>query len=254
MADFSDLLIITDLDGTFFDAEHKEHEGNCDAAERFIKSGGLFTIATGRPPAIIGDMLPRYKEICNIPMVTCNGSLFCDPADLSVTEEYPLDKEAAKKILSEVLALYPQTDHRIVYLDDQEIYDSADFEREGNIYKLLFFAEREKLDKIDGYVREKYSKDFWCTRSWETLFEVLDKTATKGNAVERIRRKYPGRKIIAMGDYENDKEMMLAADFAVCPENAQEEIKKICDRILCDNDRGTAAELINKLENGEITL
>ena len=98
MTDFSDLLIITDLDGTFFDAEHKEHKGNCDAAKRFIEKGGLFTIATGRPPAVVGDMLPSYKEICNIPMVTCNGSLFCNPADLSVTEEYPLDKEAAEKV------------------------------------------------------------------------------------------------------------------------------------------------------------
>ena len=38
------------------------------------------------------------------------------------------------------------------------------------------------------------------------------------------------------------------SDVAVCPANAIDKVKKICDMQLCDNDSGVIAELIEKLD------
>jgi hypothetical protein len=42
--------------------------------------------------------------------------------------------------------------------------------------------------------------------------------------------------------------MMGAADLAFCPENAVDEVKKICRATLCHYDRGLIAEVIEMLD------
>ena len=54
--------------------------------------------------------------------------------------------------------------------------------------------------------------------------------------------------IIAVGDYENDIEMLKAADIAACPDNAMESVRNICDIKLCHHDMGAIAQLINILD------
>jgi hypothetical protein len=47
-----------------------------------------------------------------------------------------------------------------------------------------------------------------------------------------------------MGDYNNDIEMLQAADLAVCPSNAVDEVKAVCDIVLdksCEEDAVAAA-------------
>lgn len=48
MKDFSNILILTDLDGTFFGKHAKIIQRNIDAIEYFKAKGGRFSIATGR--------------------------------------------------------------------------------------------------------------------------------------------------------------------------------------------------------------
>ena len=54
--------------------------------------------------------------------------------------------------------------------------------------------------------------------------------------------------LYAVGDYENDLEMLRASDVAVCPSNALDKIKDICDLCLCDNDTGVIADLIEYID------
>ena len=45
-----------------------------------------------------------------------------------------------------------------------------------------------------------------------------------------------------------DLEMLRAADVAVCPENAIDSVKEICDLCLCDHKQGVIADLIEHIE------
>jgi hydroxymethylpyrimidine pyrophosphatase-like HAD family hydrolase len=55
-------------------------------------------------------------------------------------------------------------------------------------------------------------------------------------------------KIYVCGDYENDLEMLRDADVAVCPENAIDSVKDVCDLCLCDHKQGVIADLIEHIE------
>ena len=42
-------LIISDFDGTFFRSDHTIATENVDAVRKFVASGGIFVLSTGRP-------------------------------------------------------------------------------------------------------------------------------------------------------------------------------------------------------------
>ena len=85
-----------------------------------------------------------------------------------------------------------------------------------------------------------------------TIFECQKKGYNKGVYIERLRRYYRERgqdvKVYVCGDYENDFEMLRAADVAVCPENAIDSVKEVCDLCLCDHKQGVIADLVELLE------
>ncbi|MBQ7398681.1 MAG: HAD hydrolase family protein, partial [Clostridia bacterium] len=54
-------------------------------------------------------------------------------------------------------------------------------------------------------------------------------------------------KVFGVGDYENDLALLGAADVAVCPANAHAAVKKISNMVLCSNDEGVIADLIERL-------
>ena len=41
--------------------------------------------------------------------------------------------------------------------------------------------------------------------------------------------------------------MLKSADIAVCPSNALESVKRICDFCLCDHDEGLIADIAEKI-------
>ena len=63
-----------------------------------------------------------------------------------------------------------------------------------------------------------------------------------------LRTLYPEAKIYAVGDYENDIEMLKASDVSVCPANAMEYVKKSADMTLCDCNGGVIADLVEIIE------
>jgi hydroxymethylpyrimidine pyrophosphatase-like HAD family hydrolase len=60
------------------------------------------------------------------------------------------------------------------------------------------------------------------------------------------------RTVIACGDFENDTEMLKAADVAVAPENALDSVKEVADLVLCHCQEGLIADVIERIERGEI--
>jgi hydroxymethylpyrimidine pyrophosphatase-like HAD family hydrolase len=70
--------------------------------------------------------------------------------------------------------------------------------------------------------------------------------------MRRVSPDMAARTLIACGDYENDIPMLKAADIAICPANAMDEVKKICDFVLCDCDEGLIADIIEHIEAGKI--
>ena len=72
----SDILIITDVDGTLLREKDGISEGNLEAIKRFTDKGGHFTVSTGRAIDVAKPLLERIP--INTPSVHINGGYFYD--------------------------------------------------------------------------------------------------------------------------------------------------------------------------------
>lgn len=80
------------------------------------------------------------------------------------------------------------------------------------------------------------------------LYEVLPASGGKGSGVARLADMLgvPRSRVVAMGDYENDREMLNWAGFAVVPVNTPPEIQQLADLTTqADNTAGAVAEAID---------
>lgn len=72
----SDYLVICDMDNTLLTAKEGLPACNKTVIQLFIEMGGLFTVATGRPPESIRAALDGIQ--LSLPAISCNGALLYD--------------------------------------------------------------------------------------------------------------------------------------------------------------------------------
>ena len=86
-------------------------------------------------------------------------------------------------------------------------------------------------------------------RSWSTGMELLPAEGGKGPAVRRLAAMLEGRvrRIIGVGDYENDVSMLQMADIGYAVEGATELCLQTADRITVSNDQHALAVIIEEL-------
>ncbi len=257
------VIILTDMDGTFLPSTKIASQGNLEAVKRFQQAGGRFSIATGRAlqaSQIYFDTIP-----VNFPAVLCNGGLVYDiKARQDLMNVYL--PESAFNITKRILDDNQDIGCEIILLNELYVPQMNEKEREHNIickitpvlapiedtpknwYKVLFADEEERINRLEQYVAQQNFCGVDFVRSSEHYLEILPKNISKGSAVSFLKEKFGGEKcqVVCVGDYYNDLEMLKTADIAVCPSNAVDEVKNVCDIVLdksCDQD--AIAELIN---------
>ena len=62
------------------------------------------------------------------------------------------------------------------------------------------------------------------------------------------------KRTVAVGDYDNDVSMLLAAGVGIAVENASEAAKRAADMITVSNDESAIARIIGDLDAGRIRL
>lgn len=72
----SDTLVICDMDNTLLTAKEGLPACNRTVINLFTSLGGLFTVATGRPPESIRAALEGIR--LSLPAISCNGALLYD--------------------------------------------------------------------------------------------------------------------------------------------------------------------------------
>ena len=126
------------------------------------------------------------------------------------------------------------------------------FERwnELALYKANILASDECIDELYPLLKAKYSDTTGVTRSASFMIELIPQGITKAQGLKKLIDRHFDRKmtLICVGDYDNDIEMLNLADMAVCPANANDNVKAICDRCLCSNDEGVIGDLVDMLD------
>lgn len=119
-----------------------------------------------------------------------------------------------------------KSSRRVVKLDFKTYLDN-------DILSICYTGDKNKLDRFRLYVTNKWPKKFNTSVSVKlnvkTLMEILNTEACKWKAIEKYSRskKIKQTEIIAIGDDNNDIEMIKNAGFGIAIENATAEVKSV---------------------------
>lgn len=275
--DFSGIMMVSDIDGTFLGKSSRLLERNVEAVKRFTAGGGLFTFATGRMILNIRTVIPNVAELVNAPVLMSNGTCIYDYFEDKIINESEMDHDAAFKIVKYVSKNYPNVTLRLsrdrnFYAERNEGYVAKDFSilKPGDYViapveewpkthwlKFVLRGAPEDIDKVKADLDVMFGDCLELNKSHPTFLECQRKGCTKASGISYLKKYYRGKYgkdpvLLVCGDYENDYDMLLNADIPICPANALERIKNICDYCLCDHNDGLIADVVEKIESGEI--
>ncbi len=272
MKKFENIIIASDLDGTFLSSECTEVERNVERIKYFTEKGGMFTFATGRIAMHVANLLPNAASYVNAPIVACNGMQLFDLKKGENVRKTLVEPELHYETVTYLWERYPNTfyrtltgkgiasfqmENRFAVKEMAErsidyIYAEPKEQKLLDIYKLTLRDNPEVLDEIKGVVEDRFGEHYSVCKSWCDLLEIVPKGHSKAVMLKELRDELSAggtpKILYAVGDHENDLEMLKAADVAVCPANAIDSVKAVCDHCFCDNDSGVIADLIEYID------
>lgn len=260
---FSGILITSDFDDTFFDRGYIP-ERNLNAIDYFMKNGGLFTINTARPVDSLENYLSMFS--INAPASLCNGAILYDYPKKRIMESHFIDphaltvtKEIYEKFENVRIELYTATGlsiaRDIAVLDEK----SQSTRPQGKLVELstyntpmtrvLFLAEREIIQEVANYAAERSEGRYEEIRANQS-YCLMPCGVSKGSALLKIASlmNVAIENTYGIGDSFNDIDMMKVAGTGVCPANANDKVKEICDWTVCDMMDGAVADLIELID------
>lgn len=266
--DISEIVIMSDMDGTLLNSEKKINDIDRRAIEKFVSLGGRFTVSTGRTL----EAFEQYRKMLDlrIPVVLYNGGIIYDyQTEKILYAEYLPD--GAQEITAELADDMQSAGGEVLKIDKTYVFrnnyyqqyhtnlcgispvyaDLPEISRDGWL-KALFAMSPEDIPVMEKIISGKNYKNVDFVKSSDIFIEMLPHNISKGSAIAEYR-KLSGMnncKIVAIGDFDNDREMIQAADLGVCPANAENSVREVADIILENtNDTGAVAELIDYIIN-----
>lgn len=269
----NETAIFCDLDGTLFDHTGAVSERNRSAIRRYVEAGGLFAIATGRCPDNMYEFLEGVA--INAPSVVLNGAGVWDGEQNRYLYTRFADREAIARVLRycrerhPLLDLQIYTPEHILYVSPEETVNRPFWElhrtscfvsieeaERSAWFKALVFGDRETLRDVEAFLlaqnlADRFDRVYATTDivPGSEYLELLPKGANKGTALHACRALdcYKNRTLIGVGDYNNDVELLIEADIAACPANANDAVQRISDVHLPSNNDHAIAALIDRL-------
>ena len=242
---------MSDWDGTLC-KDGAVTDENCEAIRNFQAEGGLFTVCSGRNAAHF-EKFQRFL-VPNAPICAYNGALITDTDGKAILESFIGEDvlQMARTIIENrvfpKMCIYTRENGEPAVCDLADFLSSYNKYTAMHHYKLVFIGESEEQtlrgrDFINGILPEGYI----TARSWPTGLEILRESATKDKAVAFLKSYTGARLVVAAGDFENDAEMLRAADIGYAVANAVEVTKAAADRLTVGVGESAIAKIIAEL-------
>ena len=270
MTNFNGILICTDLDGTLLRSDRQISDENKKAIEYFKAHGGYFTFVTGRMPFFVDDIVERVNP--NAPIGCVNGGGLYD----TVKNEYMWQStmpDGVNTLIKCIDENFPNVGIQVnsfnhVYFARENVimeefrnttgvenlvckYDEV----KEPVAKIVFGVETEEEISAMRNMLESHplAVNFDFIRSEQYLFEILPKGINKGTSIQKLCEclGIDKNKTVAIGDYNNDIPMFLAAKAGIAVSNACDDALKAADFITVSNDENAVARVIYDIEKGK---
>ncbi|WP_017213081.1 Cof-type HAD-IIB family hydrolase [Clostridium beijerinckii] len=270
-------LIALDLDGTVLNSCGYISDKTLTAIKMAIEKGVQVVLATGRSVGLICDEIKSIEEITYA--ISSNGAAVVNLRKNEIVFSNFITIDILKKII-EIIKDYPIVvefySNGNAYIDEEVFINPAKYGLSEkclnlmldnhNLIKNIFSVVDDRsecewikcVEKINiPFLKDDMKNEVYnsllsindrvkITSSVEDNLEINIHSANKGAGLEKLTEllEIDLKEIAAIGDNNNDIEMLQMAGIGIAMGNASEDIKARADFITLDNDRNGAAEAI----------
>ena len=256
-------IVASDLDGTFLMPDQSISKENMDAITKLRAHGVQFVPATGRtlseiPKALLESPDVRY-------FITSDGAAVYDKEQKKMILSHYIPKDAVEFILE---TLAPYNTYLLTHESGVNHYDKQKHNAEymdkcrvGQYFRDIIEASAVGVDGYDAFLKRSDAIEMFCVffesaeamRECKRIFnesgmlcaaqssdinlEVYMASAGKGRTLSSFADalNVDISDVIAVGDSNNDEELVKAAGLGLAVENATDALKAIADRVICKN-------------------
>lgn len=245
-------MVVTDLDDTLLSKTKEICEEAVSLIRELERKNVRFTFITGRPPYAI----QRFAEKVRItaPIVACNGAMLVDTETDMVSEQTAMPLQPWKNILEKAR----EQGHTILVLAGNIEYTlketlwsrkRKEAGREVPVIELEELLSRKDIYKVNIMEEEGKSsfasllpairemqKDYSIALYGTSGCEVVAGNVNKETGLRKLCRLcgLEPDQVLAVGDNENDLQMLKAAGVGAAVANASEKVKETADYV-CSN-------------------
>jgi Cof subfamily protein (haloacid dehalogenase superfamily) len=256
-------LVAVDLDGTLLTDSKRVSEQTVEAFKCLPARDARVVIASARPPRSVRHI---YNELgLQTLSIHYNGAMIWDEPKQRVMYHQPMECATARSIIDMARDMFDEVSVSCEVLD--KWYTDRDIQpyttQTGLIFrpdrvapldefcnqpitKLLLLGEPMMLSKLEPILMDGFGADVSIGRSDAELIQIMDRRASKGNALKLVADYYgvPMSDVMAIGDELNDVSMLKLVGAAVAMDNAHPSVKSIAHWVApSNNDHGVHAAL-----------
>ena len=269
-------LYISDLDGTLLNADAEISAYTAEMLNSLIAKGMNFSVATARTNATVVRMLENVN--LTLPVILMNGVATYDIKNKTYVNIEAVSKkgkevlfDTVKNYIGSGFAYSIDNDELSTFYENTDSPNALEFirEREEKYGKkftkvesfsdctdknIVYFSiddKKEKLEKAYDILcrcpdlHVEFYRDIYNTDHW--YMEVCSATASKKNAVLRLRELFGFDRIISFGDNLNDLPMFEVSDEAYAVENAKDEVKQKATAVIGSNTEDGVVKFLSDI-------
>lgn len=263
-------LLALDMDGTLLNEAKQIPQEHIVAIHKAIQVGVKLVLCTGRP---LFGVKPYYEQLGleseNEYVIVNNGCSTHQTSDWGLVDWQELSKDdilyldqLAKKsrvqltLFDEehyfVLGGEPteivQNDAKLVFTDLTPISLEEATSGKFTMFQAMFLGTKEETDDFEEQFSKELCLRFSGVRSQPVIYEAMPLGTTKASALARLAEKldiHPSE-IMAMGDANNDIEMLEFAGLGIAMGNASDMVKQIANYVTDSNEQHGVATAIER--------
>lgn len=244
-------MVITDMDGTLLNSNHKVSQRFLDVFMQLKQRNILFVAASGRPYYSIIKKLKPIKD--DIIIVAENGGLVIEKKEVLLSNKIEsIRLLELHTLVTNLKNTYPifctkhqafilRTSKELVntfseYYSDYTIIDSFE-DIKGDVIKIALYHTTNSEANIFPFVKHLIPK-LNVVVSGKHWVDISEAVTNKGNAIKFLQELYNVKpsETMVFGDYNNDLEMLKCAKYSYAMANAHSNVKAITNFETKDND------------------
>lgn len=244
-------LVLLDLDGTLLNQEEKISE---EDKKYIIENKEKILVCLVSARSFI-RIIPYLEELDLVKSefytIAFNGSVITNNRGEFLLD-FKIEKEKVINLISFVKQ-YPTLEWFIYNKKEKrkisEIKQTKEFINKNDIYKVIAKGTEIDIQSLKEKIPERIKNQFQVTASTKTTIEFVDKKVNKKKAILYLLKKLDIKKeeVIAIGDGENDIEMIEFVGCGIAMGNAIQEVKNVANFITDTNEKNGVSKALRRI-------